>query len=258
MTNVVVNAVVPHLTVAPETEYVPLIVSVKAAPPAFAELGFRLVTVGDGGLMVNVDPGDTPPVVVTVTLAVPAVAIRLAETAAVSWLALTNVVVNAVVPHFAVVPETKFVPLIVSVKAAPPAFAELGLKLVIVGGGGIMVNVAPAEVPIIVVTVTLAVPGVTIRLAGTAAVSMVELTYVVATAVPFHFTFAPEPKLVPLIVRVKAAPPAFAELGLRLVMVGGGRVMVNVAPADVPPVVVTVTLVVPIAAIRLAGTAAVS
>jgi len=214
--------------------------------------------VGGGRLMVNVAPADVPPVVVTVTLAVPAVAIRLAGTAAVSLVALTNVVVSVVVPHCTVAPETKFVPLTVRVKAAPPAVAELGLRLVIVGGGGLMVNVAPADVPIAVVTVTLTVPAVAIRLAGTAAVSWLTLMNLVVSAVPFHFTFAPEPKLVPLTVRVKAAPPAVAELGLRLVTVGGGRVMLNVAPADVPPVVVTVTLAVPTVVIRLAGTAAVS
>lgn len=259
LTNVVVNAVVPHLTVAPGTKFVPLTVSVKAAPPAFAELGLRLVMVDGGVLMVNVAPPEVPAVVVTVTLAVPAVAIRPAGTAAVSWLALTNDVVSAVVPHCTVAPETKFVPLIVRVKEAPPAVAELGLKLAIVGGGGLMVKVVPADVPITVVTVTLAVPGVAIRLPGTAAVSMVELKYVVAIAVPFHFTFAPEPKLVPLIVSVKAAPPTVAELGLRLVMVGGGRLTVNVAPVEVaPPGSATVTLAVPIVAIRPAGTAAVS
>src|ERR1019366_3395121 len=114
---------------------VPLIVSVKAGPPAFAELGFRFVIVGGGGLMVNVAPADVPPAVVTVTLAVPAAAIRLAGPGAVRLVALPNVVVSAVVPHFAAAPETKFVPVIVRVKAAPLAVAELGLKLVIVGGG---------------------------------------------------------------------------------------------------------------------------
>ena len=89
--------------------------------------------------MVNVDPTEVPPVVVTVTLAVPVDAIRLAGTAAVSLFALTNVVASAVVPHCTVAPETKFVPLIVRVKAAPPAVAELGLKLAIVGGGGLVV-----------------------------------------------------------------------------------------------------------------------
>ena len=51
------------------------------------------------------------------------------------------------VPHFAAAAEVKFVPLMVSVNAAPPATAEAGLRLVIVGGGGLMVTVKPAEVP---------------------------------------------------------------------------------------------------------------
>ena len=51
-----------------------------------------------------------------------------------SSVALTNVVVSAFVPNVAIAPGTKFVPLIVSVNAAPPETAELGLKLVIVAG----------------------------------------------------------------------------------------------------------------------------
>src|SRR5580658_176775 len=79
----------------------------------------------------NVDPADVPLVVVTVTLTPPGLAIRLAGTAAVSSTELTNAVVSAVVPHVAVAPGTKFVPLIVKVKAAPPRLVELGLRLVI-------------------------------------------------------------------------------------------------------------------------------
>ena len=39
---------------------------------------------------------------------------------------------------------------------------------------------------------------------------------------PFHLTTELEIKLVPLTVRVKPAPPAVAELGLRPVVVGRG------------------------------------
>jgi hypothetical protein len=83
--------------------------------------------------MVNVAAVDVPVGVVTVTLAVPAAAIWLAETAAVSFVALTNVVLNALPFHFTVAPETKSAPFTVSVKATPPAVAEAGLKLVMVG-----------------------------------------------------------------------------------------------------------------------------
>ena len=188
----------------------------------------------------------------------PAATIRLAGTAAVSLIALTNVVVSAAVPHFAVAPETKLVPLIVKVNAAPPAVAELGLRLVIVGTPGLMVKVAPAEAPPAVVTVTLAVPGTAIKAAGTVALSWPALTNVVASAVAPHFAVASETKLVPLIVRVKAGPPAVAELVLKPLMVGGAGSMVKVALAEVPPAVVTVTLAVPAVAIRAAGTVAVS
>jgi hypothetical protein len=42
----------------------------------------------------------------------------------------------------------------------------------------------------------------------------------------------PEPKLGPIIVSVNAGPPAVAKLGLKLMMVGGRGLIVNVAPAD--------------------------
>jgi hypothetical protein len=231
--NAVVSTVVPHFAVAPDTKFVPLIVKVKAAPPAVAEAGLKLVIAGGGGLMVNVAPAEVPPPVVTVTLAVPAVAIRLAGTEAVSFAALTKVVVSAVVPHFAAAPAAKFVPLIVKVKAAPPAVAEAGLRLVIVGGGGLMVNVAPAEVPPVVVTVTFAVPAFAIRLAGTAAVSLAALPKVVVSAAVPHFAAAPETKFAPLIVKVNAAPPAAAEAGLKLVIKGAGVPEVTVMLASV-------------------------
>ena len=67
---------------------------------------------------------------------------------------------------------TKLVPLTVSVKAAPPAVAEEGLRLVIVGTGlsdGLIVKVIPFEVPppgVGLKTVTVAVPAVAISAAG--------------------------------------------------------------------------------------------
>ena len=51
------------------------------------------------GLIVKVAAAEVPAGVVTVTLAVPAVVIRLAGTAAVTWVELTKVVVSAVAPH---------------------------------------------------------------------------------------------------------------------------------------------------------------
>ncbi len=43
------------------TKFVPLTVSVNAAPPAVAEFGLKLVIVGEGLLMLKVAAGDEPP-----------------------------------------------------------------------------------------------------------------------------------------------------------------------------------------------------
>ena len=127
-------------------------------------------------LMVNTMGLDVPAVVVTVTFTVPAVAIIAAVTGAVTVVVLLTVVVSEVVPHFTVAPEIKLVPVTVSVNAAPPAVAEAGLRPVMTGAGCEMLKVDAADVPPVVVTVTLAVPAAAIRLAGTVAVNWVALT----------------------------------------------------------------------------------
>ena len=110
-------------------------------------------------------------------------------------------------------------------------------------------------------TVTEAVPGVAIRAAVTVAVSCVEETYVVASAVAFHFTVEVETKFVPFTVKVNCGPPAVAQVGLIEVVVGTGLLIVNVTAVDVReggPGFVTVTGTVPAVATFAAGTIAVS
>jgi len=72
---------------------------------------------------------------VTVTAGVPVEAMLAAGMAAVNCVELTKVVAGADPPKLTVEPATKFVPLIVSVKAAPPATVLLGEIAVIVGVG---------------------------------------------------------------------------------------------------------------------------
>jgi len=72
----------------------PVTVSVKAAPPAVAEGGLRLVRLGIGldAWIVKLSPAEVPPpgpALKTVTLAVPAVAMSAAVIAAVNCVALT-------------------------------------------------------------------------------------------------------------------------------------------------------------------------
>jgi hypothetical protein len=74
-------------------------------------------------------------------------------------------------------------------------------------------------------------------LAGIAAERLVPLTNVVVRGELFHRTTELGTKPVPLTVRVKPAPPAVAEFGLRLLTdgTGFGGVTVNVTPFEVPP-----------------------
>ena len=254
LTKVVVSAVEFHCTTAPETNPVPMTVSVKLAWPTVALLGISEVIAGPV-LMVKVALAEVTPFSVTVMVAEPAVATRLAATGAVNCVALTNVVVSAVEFHCTTAPETNSVPLTVSVKLDWPAVAVLGLSEVIVSAA--MVKVAPLEVTPSSVTVTVAEPALATALAATGAVNCVALTNVVVSAVEFHCTTAPETNPVPLTVSVKPAWPAAAELGLRKVIAGTGA-MVNVALFDVAPLSDTVTKAVPGDEIRLGATVAVN
>ena len=107
------------------------------------------------------------------------------------------------------------------VNPALPATIALGLRLETVGADvGVIVKVAGLDVPLVVVTVMLAEPGAAISTAGTMAVHCVVPTYVVVRPVEFHVTWQDESKTVPLTVNVNCAPPAVAEGGDRLLIVG--------------------------------------
>src|SRR5665213_28772 len=109
------------------------------------------------------------------------------------------------------------------------------------------------------ITATTALPTAAVRLAGTEAVNWVELTKVVRRAELFQWTAAPEIKPVPFTVSWKVAPVTVAELGLSVEIVGAGGLMVKTTALEAAASgFVTVTLALPAAAIRLAGTDAVS
>jgi hypothetical protein len=76
-------------------------------------------------------------------------------------------------------------------------------------------------------TVTEAEPAVAIREAGTVAVSCVEETNVVVSAVAFHFTAEPETKLMPFTVKVSCGPPAVAQVGLSELTVGTALIVIT-------------------------------
>jgi len=140
LTTVVVRAAPSHCTVAPETKFVPFTVSVKAAPPVTVVAGDNEVTVGTGFggmllLIVKAEELEVLPLLVTVTCAVPEVAISAAAMPAVNCVALTKLVVRADPFHCTVAPFENPVPFTVRVKAADPAVALPGESEVIVGVG---------------------------------------------------------------------------------------------------------------------------
>jgi hypothetical protein len=91
-----------------------------------------------------------------------------------------------------------------------------------------IVNVIPVDVPPQgFTTVIEVVPAVAIREAGTVAVSCVEETNVVASAVTFHLTVEPDTKLVPFTVSVNCGPPAVAQVGLSELMVGAALIVIT-------------------------------
>jgi hypothetical protein len=119
--------------------------------------------------MVSVTGVDVAPAHVeftTVIEAVPALAMRMAGTVAVSCVEETNVVASGVPFHFTIEVERKFVPITVNVNCGPPGVTQVGLIELIVGLVLIVIiRVAlpvymHGLVPLLALMVTFVVPAV--------------------------------------------------------------------------------------------------
>jgi hypothetical protein len=120
LTNVVEFTVIPvaeNAAVAPDTNPVPVIVTVWLVAPWPSEAGLVDVTVGAAFTVKTLAPVPTPPSpLVTVTLRAPVAALEAIVMLAVSEVALTNVVEFTVIPvpeNATVAPDTNPVPVIV-------------------------------------------------------------------------------------------------------------------------------------------------
>src|SRR5215831_17786802 len=128
----------------------PVKVRVKAALPAFTLAGEMLASEGAGLLTVKVTALEVPPpgaAFATVMEIEPGAAMSPARIVALSCVELTNVVARLEPLTRTVDPFTKFEPLTVRVKLAPPAAVEEGEMLEILGVGLLTERVAGAEVP---------------------------------------------------------------------------------------------------------------
>jgi len=212
-----VAALPPNVTVAPERKFVPEIVTLvpPAVVPAFGETP---VTVGVGTAYVK-PLARLPlcPLSLTVTVTEPA---EFAGVVAVIVVLLATVTfVAAAVPNVTVAPETKLVPVMVTL-VPPTVVPVFGETPVTVGVGTAYVNPL-ARLPLwpFSLTVTLRAPA---ALAGVVAVIVVLLVTetFVAGVVP-KVTAAPATKFVPVIVTL-VPPRVDPVLGLTLVTVGAG------------------------------------
>src|SRR5580704_11128357 len=166
---------------------------------------------------------------VTVTFAVPAVAISLAKIDAVSCIELTNVVTRGLPFQFTLELVMKPPPVTVSVNAAPTAVAEEGFKFEIVGagfGGASMKNVMSFEIPppgAGVTTVISADPGIAMSLAKICATSCPVLgSVVVVRGLPFQSTVEVVSTFSATTFNSNAAPPAIACSGEIVETIGVG------------------------------------
>jgi hypothetical protein len=125
----------------PFTSNWPFTFGLRTCSPAGAQLGLRELIVGTRFVtlvMAKFMAFEVPPPgagLVTVTAGAPVEAMAAAGMAAVNWVELTNVTVSAVPPKLTIEAAAKFVPVIVSVKPAPPTAVVFGEIEVIVGVG---------------------------------------------------------------------------------------------------------------------------
>jgi len=114
-------------------------------------------------------------------VAVAGAAISDAGTAAVNWLAVFQVVASAVPFHCATDPATKFAPEMVRLNEGPPAAAASGFTAPMVGPAIVKGNgLVPVPAAELLAIETEAFAALTRAAAGTKAVKIVGLTYVVA------------------------------------------------------------------------------
>lgn len=210
--------------------------------PAVAEAGEIVEIAGAGTLIANDAPAEVPPPGAgfkIVTVADAAEATSAAGIAAVSDVALTNVVARFVPFHCTVEVPVKPVPFTVSVNADAPAVAMAGESMPIAGPGLLMAKAAPAEVPppgAGFTIVTVAVPAIARSAAEIAAVIWLEFTSVVARLAPFHCTADAALNPLPVTVSVITPEPALADAGSTEAMAGAGfELIANDRPGDVPP-----------------------
>jgi hypothetical protein len=208
-------------------------VRINAAAPASAEAGESDVIDGADSVVGGVNVSGvtivngiafeiTVGLLDTVMFTVPTAAVSAAVIAAVTCVALTKVVGRGEPFQFTTTPLPKPVPLTVSVRptglqyavdADPVVDAERDVMVGATTGNATPLDAPPPPPDVVLKTVTVGDPTDATSVAKIAAVSCVELTYVVARVTPFHCTTEHGTKLLPAMVKENAPVPAVVVAG---------------------------------------------
>ena len=217
----------------PGVKLIPMIIKLKPGLPAVIDVGDMLVIFGNGLLTVNVNvSGEVPPPngLVIVTKYIPEgrrfikdelTVICVAESTEKSAGCRYGGLLNATREPLA--PCIKLFPAIIKFPVGLPQVDDVVEIDAIFGCGLFTVNVWEFEVPPPgdgLNTVTGYVPAVVILEEGTEAVSWFEETKTVVMADPLKLIVELDTKLVPLTVKLNPVPPAVADWGDMLVVVG--------------------------------------
>jgi hypothetical protein len=217
-------------------------VRINPADPAFAETGESDVIDGAdnvvGGVRVSgvtIVKGNafeiTAGLLDTVMFTVPTEAVSAAVIAAVTCVALIKEVGRGEPFQLTITPLAKPVPFTVSVRptglqyavdADPVVDAESDVMAGAATGNAMPLDTPPPPLDVVLNTVTVGDPTEAMSVANIAALSCVELTYVVARVTPFHCTSEHGTKLLPVRVSGNAPVPAVAPAGESAPITGTG------------------------------------
>jgi hypothetical protein len=172
----------------------------------------------------------------TVMFTAPTEAVSAAVIAAVTCVAFTKVVGRGEPFQLTSTPLVKPVPLTVSVRptglqyavdADPVVDAESDVMDGATTGNATPLDAPPPPPAVVLKTVTVGDPTEARSVAKIAALSCVELTYVVARVTPFHCTTEQGTKLLPVTANVNAAVPAVALAGKSEPIAGTGSAVLG-------------------------------
>src|SRR5688572_13623734 len=192
-------------------------------------------SIKEGGAIVKLDAFEFPFELETVTAARPGDDTSAAEMTPVNCADDIKVVGRLAPFHRTIESLRKWLPVTVNTIASLPASIELGMRDVICGGRGLMVNVAAFDTPAGPETVTSADPVCAMSAAEIAVDSWVDEIRVVGRFELFHCTTELSLNRSPFTTSVNAFLPTSALAGAKLLITGASTLLITVKLSTIRP-----------------------